>query len=159
MPLHPARAVADLGAALPDGGLLAAEPGVAGLWVARTFPTPALEPGQPRRVVVPARREPGVAMRLAVEAARAGRPSVAVAVAPVDAATNEAFHDAAAHDVPVVLVVWDQEAELGSAADHQALLRSAIGATTSVVRVPVALDDTRLLVEAAGEVVAWGGLE
>ena len=70
VPLHPARAVADLGAVLPSGGLVVAEPGIAGLWVARTFPTPALDPGAPRRVVVPARREPGAAARTAVAAAR-----------------------------------------------------------------------------------------
>jgi hypothetical protein len=29
----------------------------------------------------------------------------------------------------------------------------------TVVDVPVALDDTRLLVDAAGDVVAWGGID
>ena len=72
VPLHPARAVVDLGAVLPPGGLVAADPGMAGLWVARTFPTPALSPGEPRRVVVPARVEPGAAMTLAIAAARVG---------------------------------------------------------------------------------------
>src|SRR5439155_21845289 len=41
VPLHPARAVADVRAASPTGGVVVADPGVAGLWVARTFPTAA----------------------------------------------------------------------------------------------------------------------
>ena len=48
VPFNPARAVVTLGQTMPPGGLVTATPGVAGLWVARTFPTPALQPaGRP----------------------------------------------------------------------------------------------------------------
>ena len=70
---------ASSGSALHAGGLVTATPGVAGLWVARTFPTPALAPGEDRRVVVPPKRWAGDAVRPAVAAARAGRPTVVVA--------------------------------------------------------------------------------
>jgi thiamine pyrophosphate-dependent acetolactate synthase large subunit-like protein len=160
IPLHPARAVADLGAALPAGGLVTAEPGVAGLWVARTFPTPALDPGEPRRVLVPGRGEPGIASRRALEAARQGRPAIAVADAPLDGAVSSVFDEAARNDVPLVLVVWEPDAELGGAADHLALLKAALaGGGPSVIEVPVAIEDTTRLVAAAGAVMAWGGLD
>jgi len=159
VPLHPARAVADLGAVLPPGGLVAADPGVAGLWVARTFPTPALAPGEARRVVVPARREPGAAVRLAVEAARAGRPAIALTTEPLDDATASACAAATKEGLDLVLVVWGSIGRLRRADEHRAEIAAALGAPgVTTLEIPVALDDTRLLVEAAGDVVAWGGL-
>jgi thiamine pyrophosphate-dependent acetolactate synthase large subunit-like protein len=160
VPLHPARAVADLGAALPPGGLVAADPGVAGLWVARTFPTPALAPGEPRRVVVPARREPGVALRRAAEAARAGRPAIAVVTGPLDAANGEALDVITAEGLDVLVVVWGTEGALAASEEHRGVLDDALAAPgPSIIEIPIAFEDTDLLVEAAGEVVAWGGLE
>jgi hypothetical protein len=160
VPLHPARAVADLGAVLPDGGFLAADPGVAGLWVARTFPTPALAPGAPRRVVVPERREPAAALRRALAAARAGRPAIAVTTAPLDDATASAIDAVVAETVPLVIEVWSARGHLAHADDHRAEVAAALTAgTPRVLDVPVCLDDTGLLLAAAGDVVAWGGLE
>jgi thiamine pyrophosphate-dependent acetolactate synthase large subunit-like protein len=160
VPLHPARAVADLGAVLPDGGFLAADPGVAGLWVARTFPTPALTPGAPRRVVVPARRGPAAAFHRALAAARTGRPAVAVTTAPLDEATASAFEAIAAEPLPLVIEAWTARGHLADADDHRAQLAAALSARTpQVLDVPVCLDDTGLLLAAAGEVVAWGGLD
>jgi hypothetical protein len=159
VPLHPARAVADLGAVLPPGGLVTGEPGIAGLWVARTFPTPALAPGEPRRVVVPARRDPGVAVRLAADAARAGRPAIAVIAGPVDGPTAAAYDDAAAAGLDLVVVVWGSRGAITTAEDHRVRLAEALAAPgATMLEVPVALEDTDLLVEAAGAVVAWGGL-
>ncbi len=165
VPLHPARAVADLGAVLPPGGLVAADPGVAGLWVARTFPTPALAPGEPRRVIVPARREAGVAVRLAAAAARAGRPAIAVTTGPLDDATNTMIDEAAAAALDLVIVVWGEIGDHpGPRADanataHRGLVADALATPgPSIVQIPIAFEDTALLVQAAGEVVAWGGL-
>jgi len=159
VPLHPARAVADLGAVLPPAGLVAADPGVAGLWVARTFPTPALAPGEPRRVVVPAVREPGAATRLAIEAARAGRPAIAVTTEPLDDATASACAAAAEEGLDLVIVGWGSRGRLQDADEHRLRIADALGAPgVTTLEVPVALEDTNLLVEAAGDVVAWGGL-
>jgi thiamine pyrophosphate-dependent acetolactate synthase large subunit-like protein len=159
VPLHPARASADLGKALPVGGLVSADPGVAGLWVARTFPTPALAPGSPRRVVVPATREAGVAVRLATGAARAGRPAIAVTTAPLDAETFAGIDAAADESLDLVVAIWQDSGSLPDAAAHAAHLINALDAPgVTVVEVPVALADTRVLVEAAGDVVAWGGI-
>jgi thiamine pyrophosphate-dependent acetolactate synthase large subunit-like protein len=160
VPLHPARAVADLGALLPENGFLSADPGLAGLWVARTFPTPALTSGAPRRVVVPARRGPGVGLRLAVDAARAGRPSIAVTAAPLDTATTAILDEIIDERLAVVVTAWDDTVSpFGRVEDHRVRVEAALtAARPTVVEVPVSLGDTRLLIAAAGEVVAWGGL-
>ncbi len=156
VPLHPARAVADLGAALPAGGLVTAEPGIAGLWVARTFPTPAVPPGEPRRVVVPSRWEPGTAARIATTAAHAGRPTFLVTTDPVDPETAAVYDDLAGSGLPLVLVVWSEHGTLRHATELRALLDAAIASgCPAVVHVPVALGLTDLLVAAAGPVVAW----
>jgi hypothetical protein len=159
VPLHPARAAADLGAALPAGGLVVAAPGITGLWVARTFPTPALEPGAPRRVVVPARREPGLALRLAAEAAREGRPAIVVG-RPGEAGDDRDIDALRTEGLDLVVVVWVPSAELGEAAAHRRALEAALSTRgVTVLEVPVALEDTRLLLAAAGDVVAWGGID
>ena len=162
VPLHPARAVADLGAALPPGGLVAADPGIAGLWVARTFPTPALSAGEPRRVVVPSRRQPGAAATLALEAARTGRPAIAVTTTPLDDTTTSVLADAEREHVPLVVAAWGeltQQSAVRVVDDHRRLLIDALAASgPSVIDVPVSLSDTDLLIDAAGDVVAWGGL-
>jgi thiamine pyrophosphate-dependent acetolactate synthase large subunit-like protein len=159
VPLHPARAVADLGAVLPADGLLTAEPGVAGLWVARTFPTPPLAPGAPRRVLVRAVHADGAACRDAVGAARSGRPAIFVTASEPDPTTADELARASRSGVDLVVVVWGEAGRLRSVDDHAARLQEALR-TAGVTRVdvPVAIDDTELLVDAAGSVVAWGGL-
>ncbi|MBM3671737.1 MAG: hypothetical protein FJW86_06100 [Actinobacteria bacterium] len=158
VPLHPARAVSDLGDALPGDGLVVADPGVAGLWVARTFPTPPLDAGAPRRVIVPAEPAPGVAVTLACEAARAGRPAIAVTTAPVDDATLATIPPAGSK-AALLIVVWGERGDVRRADDHLELVAGALASPgVTRIEVPIALDDTALLVEAAGEVVAWGGI-
>jgi Thiamine pyrophosphate enzyme, central domain len=151
VPLHPARAVADLRAALPPGGVVAAEPGVAGLWVARTFPTT-----EPASVVVPATVAPGAAAGIALAAALRGRPAVAVVDAPLDDATATVVDLARTLGLDLVISVWDSAASLGAATDHAGALADAFTAPgVSEIRAPVAVADTNLLLEAAGPVVAW----
>jgi hypothetical protein len=58
-----------------------------------------------------------------------------------------------------VLVVWGSRGDLDHAAAHRQVVEAAVATPgPTVVEVPVALEDTTKLVEAAGEVVAWGGL-
>ncbi len=71
-PFHPARIVARLREQLPVGGLLAADPGTVGLWIARTFPTTELG-----SIVVPATGGPGIAAAIALCAALDGRQTIA----------------------------------------------------------------------------------
>jgi thiamine pyrophosphate-dependent acetolactate synthase large subunit-like protein len=160
VPLHPARAVADLGAALPADGLLTAEPGVAGLWVARTFPTPPLAPGASRRVLVRSVHTDGGACRDAIETARSGRPAIFVTASEPDDATADELARAAESGVALVVVVWGEAGRLRSVDDHASQLHEALRSPgVTRVDVPVAVDDTQLLVDAAGSVVAWGGID
>jgi len=68
-----------LATSLPEGGVVVAEPGLVGFWVARTFPTSV-----PGSVVVPARGGRRAAWAAAQAAAAAGRPVTLVAHEPVD---------------------------------------------------------------------------
>jgi thiamine pyrophosphate-dependent acetolactate synthase large subunit-like protein len=107
VPRHPARAVMDLKQGLSPGALVTAEPGPAGLWVARTFPTDG-----PGTVVVPAVAAPGIAAALGLAAARAGRPATAVTVAPVDEVTAAIAALADERGLPLTLEVWGDDVDL-----------------------------------------------
>jgi thiamine pyrophosphate-dependent acetolactate synthase large subunit-like protein len=132
VPLTPARAVATIAAGRPDGAVVAADPGPAGFWVARTFTTTEL-----RSVRVPARRG---ARWFDVEGAR-----IAVTVAPVD---HEPVGDC-------VLVVWGV-GDVASVEEHGAQLAAALAAGgPQVVEVPVELSLTKVLVAVAGPIRAW----
>ncbi len=150
-PLNPARASADLAAALPSGGLVVADPGPAGLWVARTFPTTELG-----SVLVPARRSPAAAVTFGAVGARDGRPTIAVTTDPVDGPTAAAIEGARADGLAMVVAVWGTDAPPLSPADHVNALRAAL-VEPGVTVVPVAVDfgPTRLLVDVAGPVRAW----
>jgi len=88
----PARAAA-LAAALPDGGVVVAEPGLVGFWIARTFPTSV-----PGSVIVPAAGGVAAAHAAAARLAIKGRPVVlVVGSAPARAAPG------------VQVEVWDPE--------------------------------------------------
>jgi thiamine pyrophosphate-dependent acetolactate synthase large subunit-like protein len=139
VPLTPARAAADLAAALPAGGLVTADPAPVGLWVARAFPT--REPGS---VVVPATSGRGRAAALALSAAREGRPVVLV----TDEVDEVAIESARRDGLSLVVEVWGAGGEPAG--------RVAPGTPgVHVVPVPVDLTWTRVLVAVAGEVVAW----
>ena len=90
VPLNPARAAADIGESLPEGGVVSLEPGTAGWWVARTLPTTQLG-----SVRVPAAGRPGLAVAAAWLAAIEGRPAVAVVEAPLAPVHRELIEHAA----------------------------------------------------------------
>ena len=131
VPLTPARAVAAIAAARPEGAVVAADPGPAGFWVARTFTTTEL-----RSVRVPADR---AGRWFDVAGAR-----IAVTTAPVDREP----------DGDCVLVAWGSA---GAPADaHERALRDAIAAGgPHVVEVAVDLGCTQVLVDVAGAIRAW----
>ena len=155
VPLSPGRIVADLAAAGLD--LVSADPGPAGFWVARAFPTAALG-----SVVVPATRADGIAAALALVAGirRPGCRAVAVTAGPVTAATASVLDQARRLRVPVVVEAWGADGDLVAAADHLDALREAVArGETRVLHVPVDLSQTAALVDVAGEIVAWSSGE
>jgi hypothetical protein len=107
VPLHPARAIRNLAAELVPGALVVADPGPAGFWVARAFPT--TEPGS---VIVPATRAPGFAAAAALVAGLDGRPAVAVTTAPVDPMTEAVLDLARTLGVAVDLQVWGEDPDV-----------------------------------------------
>lgn len=154
VPLHPARAVADARSVLPSGGVVAADPGIAGVWVARTFPT--TEPGT---VVVPATNAPGIAAALALVAALHGVPAIAVTTEPLETTSLGVLELATELGAAVAVDVWGAGGPVRRADDHVVQLRAAVADPgVTIVDVPVDLSLTRKLVAAAGAIVAWGGL-
>lgn len=154
VPLHPARAVTDVRAASASGGVVVADPGVAGLWVARTFPT--TEPGS---VVVPAIATPGIAAALGLVAALRGIPAIAVTTEPLDPTTLGVLELATELGTALAIDVWSAGGPVRRAEEHLEQLRAAVSEPgVTIVDVPVATSLTRKLVDAAGPVVAWSGL-
>jgi thiamine pyrophosphate-dependent acetolactate synthase large subunit-like protein len=119
-PRHPARAVMDLKQSLEPDAVVTVQPGPAGLWVARTFPT-----DRPSTVFVPPTATEGIAAALALVAARAGRPATCV-VDHVDDITEAFVARARAHGWPMWLDDW------GDSVDF-ALTRELVDAAGPVV--------------------------
>ncbi len=146
VPLHPARASRDLGTLRPEGGLVVADPGSAGLWVARTFPT--VEPGS---VLVPATNAPGAAAAAALL-----HGALAVTTWPLDPMTEALLDLARSLDLDVTVEAWGSEGELGSPEDRSTRTAEALARPgVDVVPVPVDFTATADLVAVAGDVVAW----
>jgi thiamine pyrophosphate-dependent acetolactate synthase large subunit-like protein len=160
-PLAPSLVTRHYAQALGAGGLVAADPGVAGYWVARTFATTDLG-----GVQVPAAAGAAgfaVACAMAARLRSPFRPVLAVVDGPGPREAGgpvEAAREAAARlGVAVPLAVWDGDGPRLTAEDHVARLRVAVVAEAPEPIV-LATDPTQLdrMVAAAGEVVAWGGL-
>jgi hypothetical protein len=155
-PLTAARAALHLSGALPDEGVIVADPGPVGFWVARAAPS-----SYPGAVCVPATAEPGFAVAGAVVAALDGRPCLAVtdAEGASEPLTGALLELAAGLELGVALQVWGDEGDLPDAAAHVELVRAILDGDgpTGAVAVPVDLALPDALVELAGPVVAWAG--
>ena len=87
------------------------------------------------------------------------RPVLAVVDAPVTPDTAGVLDAAARLGVPIPLAVWDPAGPEVDADDHLARVRAAVVADAPEP-VVLATDPAQLglMVAAAGEVVAWGGI-
>jgi hypothetical protein len=156
VPLAPTRVTRHYGQCFGDGGLVAADPGVSGYWVARTLPTTELG-----AVQVPAEPDAGGFAPACALAARLRRPSRSV-LAVVDGPPSPAVQavlDAAEHlGVGIPLEVWDPSGPALAATDHLDRLRR-LAVAERPEPVSLATDPAQLgqMVDAAGPVVAWGG--
>ncbi|HVM63411.1 MAG TPA: hypothetical protein VMU14_01025 [Acidimicrobiales bacterium] len=157
VPLAPSRVTLHYGQVFGNGGLLAADAGTAGYWVARTFSTTQLG-----TVHVPARRVPGFAAACALVARlrQPARPVLAV-VDRVDEATSAVLQAAAMLGVPVPVEVWTPDGVAMGPDEHLARLRHVAVAFGQAARPAVlATDPSQFgrMVDVAGPVIAWGGL-
>jgi hypothetical protein len=155
LPLAPSRVTLHYGAVFGSGGLVAADPGLAGYWVARTFSTTELGSAQ-----VPARRADGFAAACALVARlrRPARPVLAV-VDRVSEAASAVLETAAGLGVAVPVEVWEPGGPGVTADDHlERLRRLAVTAPSAPVAVRTDPAQLARMIDVAGPVVAWGGL-
>jgi len=156
LPLMPTRVTRAYGAALGDGGLVAADAGVAGYWVARTFATTRLGGAQ-----VPAEVVPGFAVAAALVARlRApSRPVLAVLDAAPEGAALEVLDLADRLGLGIGVEVWSADGDRLDADAHLARLRRLATVDRSeVVTLATSPDQLPQMVEAAGPIVAWPSL-
>jgi thiamine pyrophosphate-dependent acetolactate synthase large subunit-like protein len=158
-PLMPSRVTRDYAQVLGESGLVAADPGTAGYWVARTFATTRLG-----SVLVPAAAVEGwaVACVLVARLAAPLRPALAV----VDGGTGErgsaVLAEAARMGVGIGVEAWDEDEEPSTAEHHLARLENLVTPVPSAqLQSTVATDPSQLaeMVDAAGPVRAWTGDE
>jgi thiamine pyrophosphate-dependent acetolactate synthase large subunit-like protein len=153
VPFTPAAAAADLAEVLPDGGLVCADPGPVGLWVARALPT-STPLGS---VLVPPVAGRADAPAAALAAAQAGRPVVLCTHHPASGECRAALERAEANGWPLVVEVWGDDASpVASRAERRERLAAALAAGGQhLLGIPVDLALTRVLVDVAGPVSAW----
>lgn len=162
-PLWPSRVTLTYREVLGPDGLVVADPGTAGFWVARTYPTSAVG-----AAIVPAEVRPGFAAACAV-VARIVDPSRAVLFV-TDADHPDPLAEAvlAAGDrlgVRVAVERWSVDASRSASGNEGALDADAhaerlrrLLATGGDVTVRTDPSQLERIVRAAGPVVAWGGL-
>ena len=154
-PLLPSRAILHYGRQLAPGGLVAADAGLAGFWVARTFATTRLG-----TVAVPAVTDHGWAAAC-VAVARLGdplRPALAVVDEQVDETTSLVIEFAARHRIDIGIEVWSADGEALEAARHEQRLEGLVaptgGGEATLATEPAQLED---FVAVAGPVRDWSG--
>ena len=152
-PLAPSQATLAYGRRLAGGGLLAADAGPAGFWVARTFATTELG-----GVAVPAEVMPGWAAACVTVARMAAplRPALAVVTDEVDEATSLILELAAGRGIAVGVEVWTEAGEALDAERHRGRLGALVDPGSSRVAT-LATDSSQLdaFVEAAGPLRPW----
>jgi hypothetical protein len=153
-PLAPSQVTRNYGVLTAGRGVVAADPGVAGFWVARTFPTTVAG-----EAVVPGRTGPtgfAVACAIVARLRRPGRAALAAFDAPRADVVGALLDAAAGLGVPVVAEEWASDGPPLDAAAHLERLTAAMWSPDPVSLV-VATDPGQwpLMEEVAGPVVAW----
>ena len=157
-PLMPSWATRHYAQVLGEAGLVAADPGIAGYWVARTFATTRLG-----SVLVPAAPVEGWAAACVLVARLAAplRPALAVVGGALGERTSAVLAEATRLGVSIGVEVWDAHAEPFGAEQHLARLGDLVSGAPGASRSTLATDSRQLadMVDAAGPVRAWTGDE
>lgn len=153
-PLAPSLVTRHYGQVCGAGGLVAADPGIAGYWVARTFATTELGGAQ-----VPAAAGAhgfAVACALVARLGSPNRPVLAVVDEPAPEIVHEALDVAARLGVAVPVEVWGADGETPAPDEHLARLRAEVNAEhPRPVTLEVDGGQLARMIDVAGEVVAW----
>lgn len=153
-PLAPSLVTRHYGQVCGAGGIVAADPGIAGYWVARTFATTEL--GGAQVPAAPGAHGFAVACALVARLRSPNRPVLAVVDEPMPEIVHDALDVAARLGVAVPVEVWGADGESLPPDEHLARLRSLVSAENSR---PVGLevDGAQLgrMIDVAGDVVAW----
>jgi hypothetical protein len=152
VPIMPTLATRHYAQVLGHGGLVAADPGIAGFWVARTFSTTrlgsALVPAAPIRgwaaacVVVSRLRAPF-------------RPAIAVIDGPLDEWTAAVLTEAARMGVEVGVEAWQDAGPSTTPAEHVARLQMLAGTELAFATLRTDARQMDEMIDAAGPVRAW----
>lgn len=162
-PLNPARASLHLAGVLPEGGVVVADPGRAGWWIARTLPT-----GIAGSCVIPALDGYGFAAAAALVCALEGRAYVAVTdlerPSSQDAAdlTAQVIELADSLQKPIALQAWGESPEVddvvSSPDGHVALLQQSLAdplSDSAMHSVVIDFSAERDFHDALGERIPW----
>jgi hypothetical protein len=151
VPLMPSLVTQHYARVLGDGGFVAADPGTAGYWVARTFATTRLG-----SVTVPAAPILGWAAACATVARLAApfRPVLAVVDGPLDSATAAVLGAATGLGVDIGVEAWTPDGPALGVEEHLARLDTLAsrGGVSMLSTDPHQLDE---MVAVAGPVRAW----
>jgi hypothetical protein len=157
-PLMPSRVTRHYAQVLGETGLVAADPGTAGYWVARTFATTRLG-----SVFVPAAPTEGwaTACVLVARLVTPLRPALAVVNGAVGEWGSAVLAEAARLGVGIGIEAWDREGQPCGAEDHVERLDALVSGQPGAVTSTLATEPRQLaeMVEAAGPVRAWTGDE
>jgi hypothetical protein len=153
IPLAPTQATLHYGQRLAGGGLVAADAGLAGFWVARTVGTTALG-----MVAVPPDPVAGWAAACVAVARLADplRPALAVVSGEVDETTSEVVDFAGSRGIAMGIEVWTDDGPAVDAAAHDLRLPDLVapggGGIVSLATHPGQME---AFVAAAGPITAW----
>ena len=152
-PIAPSRATMHYAEVLGADGVLGADAGTAGWWVARTFATVA-----PRRVHVPAHDEPGAGVACAVVARLLDpdRPVLAAVDGPLGPEVRAVLAEARRLGVGLGVEVWDAGGDALGPDEHRGRCRH-LSVAEDVEIVTLATDARQLdeMIAVAGPTTAW----
>jgi thiamine pyrophosphate-dependent acetolactate synthase large subunit-like protein len=149
-PLAPTQVTRNYAGIVAAGGVVVADPGLAGFWVARTLGTT-----RSGAVQVPATSHgDGLAVARAI-VARQLWPDTPV-LAAVDSLGPLAMELIATYPL-VAVEVWDQQGPALDLHGHERRLHRLL-ASGGVAHVTARTDQLPMIVEAAGPITAWGGM-
>jgi hypothetical protein len=155
----PSRVTLHYAQVLGEAGLVAADPGTAGYWVARTFATTRLG-----SVLVPAAPAEGwaAACVLVSRLVTPLRPALAVVDGGAGERGSAVLAEAARLGVGIGIEAWDEDEQPSTPEHHLARLDALVSPVPSAqLQSTLATDPHQLaeMVEAAGPVRAWTGDE